>query len=205
MICPSCHNDQVVTEHNFGALYTCSSCQAVYFLDFAGQPEYGDVENLIIDQPLDMSTLPPTNLPDMVSAATDELPQTNDANSVEPIVQFNQNEFAAEPSPFESFQPISNSFADAAKDISDYGNSESQIAHLNYDLKISGLDTAEMISGLKEAIEDSRFGWDASEMVRTIKNGEIRFEKMNPVKAYILAKRIQFMDVEKVWKQNAVG
>jgi hypothetical protein len=240
MICPSCHNDQSVTEHNYGALYTCKSCQAVYFINFEGQPEFGDMQSIqeqaphetpqgfsmptmaepssadfsfslpSADESLHMSTLPPTNLPDAVAAVMDELPQTNEPaqeiDPMQPLVQFNQNEFAAEPNPFEKpSKPVSNQFSDVAKDISDYGNSETQIAHLNYDLKISGLDTAEVKSLLKEAIEDSRFGWDANEMMRTIKKGEIFFEKLNPAKAFILAKRLQFLDVEKVWKQNAVG
>ncbi len=210
MICPSCHNDQVVTEHSYGALYTCQSCQAVYFIDFNGQPDFSEVEQLPeIDEPLDMGHLPPTNLPDAVSEAMDELTKTNvfvnDIGPLESPVQFTQNEFAAEPNPFENFAPIGQNFSDVAKDISDYGNSETQIAHLNYDLNISGIDSAEVMALLKEAIEDSRFGWDANELIRTIRSGEMTFEKLNPVKAYILSKRLQFIDVEKVWKQNAVG
>jgi hypothetical protein len=41
--------------------------------------------------------------------------------------------------------------------------------------------------------------------MRSIKNGQIQFEKLNPVKAYILAKRLQFLDIEKQWKQNAMS
>jgi len=218
MICPNCNNDQTVSEGNYGALFTCKSCQAVYFIGFDGKPEFGEVqayEEIPEDQPLDMSTLPPTNLPDAVSAVMDELPQTNEVaaemDPMQPLTEFNQNEFSVDPQPFEALtpQPVQSSgptqFADIAKEISDYGNSESQIAHLNYDLCVAGLDTAELISGLKEAIDDSRFGWDMNEVMKTMKAGEIRFEKLNPVKAFILAKRLQFLNVEKIWNQNAVG
>lgn len=194
----------------------------MYFINFEGQPEFGEVDSGSesqapadmappegFDQPLDMSTLPPTNLPDAISSVMDELPQTNELaaefDPMEPLVQFNQNEFAAEPEIFTNLAPASTQFSDIAKDISNYGNSETQIAHLNYDLKISGLDSVDLLKGLKEAIDDSRFGWDANELMRTVKAGEIFLEKLNPVKAYILAKRVQFLDVEKVWKQNAVG
>lgn len=247
MICPNCNNEQSVNEGNYGALYTCKSCQAVYFIGFDGKPEFGEVEqappeiqavpeipeqpdglnNLQIpqfDQPLDMSTLPPTNLPDAVSAVMDELPQTNevaaDINPMQPLTDFNQNEFAVNASPFENLQqdslksapvqapqmtPLSAKFSDIAKEISAYGNSETQIAHLNYDLRVSGLDTAELINEFKDVINDSRFGWDMNEVMKTMKAGEIRFQQLNPVKAYILAKRLQFLNVEKTWKQNAVG
>lgn len=210
MICPNCHNEQSVTESNYGALYTCKSCQAVYFINFEGQPEFSDVEsNSDMSTPLDMSSLPPTNLPDAVSAVMDDLPQTNEVaaeiDPMQPLVQFSQNDFAVEPDIFQNIEGEKSLFSDVAKDISDYGNSETQIAHLNYDLKISGLDTAEVIVGLKEAINDSRFGWDANEIMRTIRSGQLHFEKLNPVKAYILAKRLRFLNIDKVWTQNAVG
>lgn len=239
MICPNCHNDQTVTESNYGALFTCKSCQAVYFIGFDGNPEFGEVQPYEEPQstnsqgraqstsspfelpqasfqsqepsePIsDFANLPPTNLPDVVSAVMDELPQTNELaaaiNPMQPLVDFNQNEFAVNPEPFELTQSANAQFADVAKEISDYGNSETQIAHLNYDLRVSGLDTVEIINGFKEAIDDSRFGWDVGEVMKTMRAGEIRFEKLNPVKAYILAKRLQFLNVEKTWKQHAVG
>lgn len=211
MICPSCHNDQVVTEHQYGALYTCKSCQAVYFISFDGNPEFGEVqayEPEALSEALPTDTLPPTNLPEFVADLVNEFqsPLQNEGDPMQPLVQFNQNEFAVPESTDLETPAISfNQFSDVAKDISDYGNTETQIAHLNYDLRIKGLDTAEMMSSLKEVIEDSRFGWDSNELMRTIKHGEISFEKLNPVKAYILAKRLQFLDVEKIWKQNAVG
>jgi hypothetical protein len=239
MICPNCNNEQSVNEGNYGALYTCKACQAVYFIGFDGKPEFGEVENFqdasyenssqpptqpegldnlqmpSFDQPLDMSTLPPTNLPDAVAAVMDELPQTNevaaDINPMQPLAEFNENEFAVNASPFENLQPASSStppttqFSEIAKEISAYGNSETQIAHLNYDLRVSGLDTVELINEFKDIINDSRFGWDMNEVMKTMKAGEIRFQQLNPVKAYILAKRLQFLNVEKIWKQNAVG
>lgn len=232
MICPNCNNEQSVSEGNYGALYTCKSCQAVYFIGFDGKPEFGAIEEPTsvpeavpqFDQPLDMSTLPPTNLPEAISAVMDELAQTHDGmadiNPLQPLTDFNQNEFAVNASPFESLQseslpftPLQTSqasstaapFAEIAQEISAYGNSETQIAHLNYDLRVSGLDTSELINAFKDVINDSRFGWDMNEIMKTMKAGEIRFQQLNPVKAYILAKRLQFLNIEKTWKQNAVG
>ncbi|MBC7421524.1 MAG: hypothetical protein H7328_12425 [Bdellovibrio sp.] len=225
MICPNCQTDVKITEQNYGSLYTCVACQAAYFINFDGHPEFGNMN--VPEESMNDSTAP--TAPDL------NLNDYGESN-VEPIVEFNQNEFAVvEPiqdnidapelsslgnsglqeNLFETLQNIPldqpehvqafGSFSDAAKDISDFGNSETQVASLNYDLKISGLDTVEILTLFKESIDDSRFGWETNELMRSIKNGEIYLEKLNPVKAYILSKRLQFLDVEKKWKQNVLS
>lgn len=294
MICPNCQTEVEVTEQHYGALFTCPSCQAVYFINFDGKPEFGDVE-----VPADLNFGGPTNeTPESpeVAPLTEVAAPAQDYNStdlnngsgfeasLEPLVdsvdmvafdnklddQFNNldnslnNDFntpmdnsyespignmnadeqqpaaeeiqqATEPknteqpmpdvdftnpdaNPFEvmaatpepTAKPVakakqSNSFSDAAKEISAYGNAEVQLAGLNYDLKIVGLDTQETMKLFKEAVEDSKFGWDVNELMKTVKNGEIEFSRLSPVKAYILAKRIQFLDIEKHWKQNVLS
>lgn len=279
MICPNCQTDVVVTEQHYGALYTCASCQAVYFINFEGQPEFGDVPTEI---PTDLNTAPPETAPmqDFNSAELNNADANNGSGfeaSLEPLIdsvdmvafdnklddQFNNldnslnNDFNSpidtsfessgtedsnnqelseaeqqvpetqnteqsmpemdfsntDANPFETMAAApaavpnnkSNSFSDAAQEISAFGNSEAQLAGLNYDLKIVGLDTQETTKLFKEAIEDSKFGWDVNELMKTIKNGEIQISRLSPVKAYILAKRIQFLDIEKHWKQNALS
>ncbi len=201
MICPNCQSDVKITEQNYGSLYTCVACQAAYFINFDGQPEFSndDLPNALDESAIALSDVPVVN--------TDlNLNDYNEFNA-SPIGEFNQNEFAViEPiqDNIEAVQTFG-SFTDVAKDISDFGNSETQVASLNYDLKISGLDTIEILKLFKESIEDSRFGWETNELMRSIKNGAISFEKLNPVKAYMLAKRLQFLDVEKKWKQNVLN
>lgn len=296
MICPNCQTEVEVTEQHYGALYTCGNCQAVYFINFEGQPEFGDVEMPPADlnfggpaQNSELSAPPPD--PAIPEAAPSQDFNNTDLNansgfeaSLEPLIdsvdmvafdnkledQFNNldalnsnnNDFSApmdssfetpvgdsnqdssefenqnieqpvteqpmpemdfsntDANPFEAVAetqaPVpaakpaaakksSNSFSDVAQEISAFGNTEVQLAGLNYDLKIVGLDTQETTKLFKEAIEDSKFGWDANELMKTIKNGEIQFTRLSPVKAYILAKRIQFLDIEKHWKQNVLS
>lgn len=95
-------------------------------------------------------------------------------------------------------------FSNVASDISNFGNSETQITSLNYDLKISGLDTREDLLAFKEMIEDSRFAWDVSDIMKQIKGGSLFLPRLNPVQAYILAKRLHFLDLEMKWKQNVL-
>lgn len=257
MICPSCQINAVISEQLYGALYTCSGCQAVYFINFEGQPEFGEVpsgvlsdiisEPVAFDNGIPQADQPPDNF------------ETTFESSLEPLVdsvnmvdfdnkldnQFNfqsENQMAPidsldgqniempnldflnnEVNPFEQQQLDSdkgkstgkstgkdterkdpNSFSEAAKEISEFGNTDSNLNGLSYDLYISGIDSQETMRLFMEAIGDSKFGWDANELFRTIKNGKINFSKLSPVKAYILAKRLRFLDIEKNWKQNAV-
>jgi hypothetical protein len=184
MDCPNCQVDVKVSEQNFGSLYTCPACQAAYFISFEGKPEFGQMEEFgQLEQPRVIDEL---NLSDF------------DQNPPNLFAELNQNEFVI-PETFPS------AFDEVAKDISDFGNSETQVASLNYDLRVSGLDTSEILKIFKEAIDDRRFGWETNEMMRSIKNGEIFLAKLNPVKAYILSKRLQFLDVQKMWKQNVLS
>jgi hypothetical protein len=256
MICPNCRIDVAITENSFGALYTCPNCQAVYFINFEGHPEYGEmasfeseaisnvseagethpqgqppvVDQIQFHQPIEPSSL---DLPSFAEPALQFDPGAIYSENTEPIAQvsiesepsllgdtFNQNEFAVESEQFQTFSsgptndPISvppaslstglSSFAEVAQDLTAFGNSETQLAQLNYNLKIVGIDNAQILAAVKEALLDSRFGWDAEEMIRLVKHGELAIQKMNPVKAYILAKRLHFIDVEKHWVPNAI-
>lgn len=216
MICPNCQADAKITEQNYGSLYTCAACQAAYFINFDGQPEFSndDLPDALIEADLALSETPAADDPSGPSLNLSDF----DGAGLSPIGEFNQNEFAViEPLQDNIAAPLSveaidtpdsepfGSFSDVAKNISDFGNSETQVASLNYDLKITGLDTIEILSLFRESIDDSRFGWETNELMRTIKNGAITFVKLNPVKAYILAKRLQFLDIQKVWKQNVLN
>lgn len=250
MICPNCQIDAVISEQLYGALYTCGGCQAVYFINFEGQPEFGEVPTGILSdivsepsasEPMAAEISVPEDIESgLVNPASEDSfspPQETESfeSSLEPLVdsvdmvnfdsklddQFNtpaeaiENQNVEMPAmdfsntelnPFEQQPPDSpSSFINVAKEISDFGNTEVQLSGLSYELNITGLDTKETMRLFKEAIEDSRFGWNANELLNTIKNGQIKFERLNPVKAYILAKRLQFLDIEKQWKQNAMS
>lgn len=223
MICPNCQTDVAISEQLFGALYTCGACQAVYFINFEGQPEFGEVPTGILS---DIVSEP---IAGTGQAVTEGNYESTFESSLEPLVdsvdmvsfenkldaQFesyvNNDNLPAPEADFENVQmesvvePNIHSFSQIAKEISDFGNSDAHVSGLNYDLRISGLDTQVTMKQFKEIIEDSRFGWDSNEMLRGVKNGQITIEKLNPVKAFILAKRLQFLDIEKNWKQNALA
>lgn len=266
MICPSCQKDQSVGEQNYGALYTCGSCQAVYFINFDGVPEFGEMAEQDLrsfEQPVEPEGLadfnaglgenlselgsveplvPSQNVLDNISyeQPVEETPSSDSINSVDnpfesqnnmsgmnsdfqldnnfelppvleatiaepmPAADVPAKPVAAKPSPAAAKPAVSGAFADIAQEISDFGNTDAQLAGLNYDLEVSGIDTQETKNLFKEAIEDSKFAWDAFEIMKSVKNGRVEIKKLSPAKAYLLAKRIQFLDIEKTWKQNVL-
>lgn len=229
MICPNCQIDVAISEQLFGALYTCGGCQAVYFINFDGQPEFGEVptgvlSDIVAEPTSEAEPAAPENFQSFESSLeplVDSVDMVNFDNKLD--AQFesfpsnespapSESEFAGnDVNPFENVQaesvvePNIHSFSQIAKEISDFGNSEAHVSGLNYDLRITGLDTQLTLKQFKEVIDDPRFGWDSNEMIRGVKNGQITIEKLNPVKAFILAKRLQFLDIEKNWKQNALA
>lgn len=44
MQCPSCHKEVDVKDKDVGALFTCPLCRSVYFINFDGTPEFGEVQ-----------------------------------------------------------------------------------------------------------------------------------------------------------------
>lgn len=180
MTCPGCQNEVEVSERNYGALFTCPRCQAVYFVNFDGQPEYSNDaelsvqnENLVVNENINV-----------------------EADQFIPIVDFLTFQ--------EASQEVS-AFQNVAQEISNFGNSEVQITALNYTLEINGLDSKEDVKAFQETITDSRFGWDVPELLKQIKNGHIVLDKLNPVQAFVLYKRIYFLNFDLKWKQNVLG
>ncbi|MBC7742401.1 MAG: hypothetical protein H7061_09400 [Bdellovibrionaceae bacterium] len=195
MNCPNCQTDVKITEQNYGSLFTCPSCQAAYFINFEGQAEFGEMNELSLE------VTPEAKAIEGFSVAPITFSEPAIEQVVDAPLELNQdyqiNAFLD--------QPALNGFAAAAQDISDFGNSDTQVASLNYDLVISGLDTVEILSLFKEAIDDSRFGWESNSIMKSIRNGEVSLLRLNPVKAYMLSKRLQFLDVQKNWKQNVLS
>ena len=198
MICPQCQNDVPVTETQYLSMYTCPKCQAVYFIDINGQADFGDMSGS--EESFQQDQLSPhqdfSNLNPFESSPN----QSNEPNQLGESAPF--NEFsevvpaAAEEQPIADLSP----FGVVASEIVDFANQNEDMGVLTYDLTVTGLDTKETVSVFREAVEDSKFGWLPQDIV--IKNGECEFKNLNPVQAFVIAKRIQFLDIEMQWRQN---
>jgi hypothetical protein len=91
--------------------------------------------------------------------------------------------------------------------ISAYANSELSSAKngpLVVTVIISGIDTKDLRSEIRQAIQDSRFGWDAGAVMASIKGGTLVLSQISPVKASIVINRIKNLAVQIRWEQNAI-
>jgi hypothetical protein len=71
-----------------------------------------------------------------------------------------------------------------------------------YDLKISGLDSAQIRQNVIDALMDPRFDWVGDEIKKRISGGELILRNLNPVKAVLVVIRLQALDVEVEWEQK---
>ena len=88
-------------------------------------------------------------------------------------------------------------------DVEQYGNAQasSEKGFLRYDLRISGLDSNEIEKQVLDILEDSRFNWDANEVLRSQKEGVLVIKNLNPIKAMCLVSDLSFLSVEISWEQ----
>jgi hypothetical protein len=217
VICPQCTKEVPLTETQYLSMYTCPKCQAVYFIDITGQPEFGDMSLPIPDEPqvegesihgesVEIHSLESVNFQAAESHLENQF-QTNELNEVSAhgsLETMSADDLGSDQNPFEAPAQIENisDFNSAALEITDFANQDNTISALSYDLKVTGLDTKETMLHFREAVDDSKFGWITQELFSTIKNGQCEFKNLNPIQAFVLAQRIQFLDIEMEWKQN---
>lgn len=257
MQCPSCQKEVSVKDKDVGALFTCPQCRNVYFINFDGTPDYGQVDQPSVEelerlqtvpekkkknkkskkeepeaetfmaQPPEME-VPAIELAPVEAPAFEMQPAESHSFAVEETQPADSFQIESEPIPFEALptespsienisyealplesepQPATseNDFSSIASEIEIFGNQPTAVAGISYDLEITGLDTKQSQELLREAIDDSRFGWHPEDMVREIRTGTCHFKNLTPVQAFILARRIQFIDVDMKWKQNVLA
>jgi len=264
MQCPSCQKEVSVQDKDVGALFTCPQCRSVYFINFDGTPEYGEV-----DQPSaeELKKLQNQSIPEKKKKQKKEQKHANDETEAEaleaqsagfemevpamemapvdtpafeiqsePPAPFTLEEAQTtetfhtepepEPIPFEALPTESPSienisyesqpseapqtmsgqdFSSIASEIETFGNQHTAVAGISYDLEITGLDTKQSQELLREAIDDARFGWHPEDIVREIRTGTCHLKNLTPVQAFVIARRIQFIDVDMKWKQHVLA
>ncbi|MGZ3722814.1 MAG: hypothetical protein ACXVA9_07800 [Bdellovibrionales bacterium] len=92
-------------------------------------------------------------------------------------------------------------------DIATFGNSDSSTrdGSLRYNLIITGIDTADVRESFREAITDRKLVWDIDQILRSLKNGEVRIPNVPPPKAYMLISRLRNLPVQVRWEQYAIS
>lgn len=221
---PTCPKCSTPLKDDYG-MVTCPTCAVVLFVDMDG------VAHAAGDEP-PAEVLPPEASPSETSAAAApiepepfdlgafQLPQLPTDNSseqvptVEPLPMM--PEAPAEELNMEAFLGYDTGASDTDSSqtdpndplgISAYANSELSSAKdgsLVVTVTISGIDTKDLRSEIRQALQDSRFGWDASAVMSTIRGGTLRLERISPVKATIVINRIKNLAVQIRWEQSAI-
>lgn len=122
----------------------------------------------------------------------------------EPSGEF--QELPEEP-PAEVYKPPAANSPDLS-DIANFGNSDSSNSRdgsLRYNLLITGIDTADVREAFREAITDRKLVWDIDQILRSLKNGEVRIQNVTPPKAHILISRLRNLPLHVTWEQYAVS
>jgi hypothetical protein len=186
--CPKCRAELL---QDFG-LVTCSSCGNVSILDIMGD---------IQETAAPAEQMPP---PLHQEAQAEAFPAEESANFENPFMNFDLN---SNPEASHIETPVEESPPQESMNLSDYANSEfSQVKDgaFFYNVSISDIDSKEIREFLREAINDTRFGWDVQGIMAQVKHGELLLKNMSPVKASILINRIKRLPVKIRWEQYAI-
>ncbi len=92
-------------------------------------------------------------------------------------------------------------------DLAAFANSEDSGGRegpLRYTLLITGIDTADVRDAFREALTDRKFMWDTEQILRGIRQGNVRIENVPPGKAFILVNRLRNLPLQIRWEQNAI-
>ena len=92
--------------------------------------------------------------------------------------------------------------ANSLSEVSDFGNVQQGFGQLSYRLVIENIDTGLIRDKVYEVLSDSKFQWDAKEILAQIEKGRLQLDQLNPVKASVLVKRLQSVSVKVSWVQK---
>ncbi|MEK2689655.1 TFIIB-type zinc ribbon-containing protein [Bdellovibrio sp. GT3] len=90
-------------------------------------------------------------------------------------------------------------------DVLDFANANTTAGNFSYAVIIEGLDSSQLVYQLKEAITDSKFGWDVSELLTHIGGGRLIIKGLSPAKASVLINRIKYLPFKISWRQDVLS
>lgn len=263
--CPNCHKSVEILDKHLGTLYTCPHCNAVYFIDWNGQPEMAQhepepepvvgptaapsfeasVEQNYQDQnfqdqnfqeqnfqeqsgypeqeqgyqqpetpaafdggfneALNMAEQPPADMtyeaPSEDQEVHGEVPAVEEAP-----YDFSQTlDSVGSPAMPEPLAPSGVSDTPDFSDVTDFANADTVSGPLAYTLTIDGIESSLLVSQLKEAMTDSRFGWDVPSLLSQIGGGRLVLRGLNPAKASVLINRIKYLPFKISWRQDVLS
>jgi hypothetical protein len=218
--CPKCGTK---LKDDYG-MVTCPTCGVVLFVDMDGVAQAaGEEPNPWAAAPTSEQPMQPE--PMTADAGTDSGANEPSPMGLEPIDPVPENRPAPETADgvgeldmggflgYDTAPTDSSKGAASQNDpndplgISAYANSELSSAKdgpLVVTVIISGIDTKDLRNEIRQALQDSRFGWDSGAVMASIKSGTLVLPRISPVKASIVINRIKNLAVQIRWEQNAI-
>ncbi|WP_374034598.1 hypothetical protein ACES2I_01295 [Bdellovibrio bacteriovorus] len=141
-------------------------------------------ENVSYAEPVEV----PGDIPPMEEAPYD-FSQTLDSVNSQP---------ASEPA------PMSSDTADFS-DVTDFANADTVSGPLAYTVTIDGIESSRLLAQLREAMTDSRFGWDVAGLLAHVGGGRLVLRGLTPAKASVLINRIKYLPFKISWRQDVLS
>lgn len=189
-------------------MITCPGCGAIVFVDMEGMAHVAskEPEAPIVNEAPEVPLMaePPAWTNSEPESQSAQASEAEEPRSVEPDLDMNG---------FLGYQDSIPAVDSAQIDTNDplglsaYANSEMSGAAdgpFVVTVIVSGIDAKDLRDDIRQVLQDPRFGWDAMVLIAGIKNGELRLERIAPVKATIVVNRIKHLSVSIRWEQNAI-
>lgn len=196
-------------------MINCAQCGEINFLDespgqSADTPEPPVVTSSSSSEGIEMPPDTPGGEPVVggweppFAAPMDNVPTPLDTatNEARPNVVKISEEATVFPAPTPAPLP-----ADAIQEIADFGNQPAATTAsglLFYDLHITRIDTLELRKALLDLLKDPKFKFNIEEVDRKIHNGVLVLQRLSPIKASVLVKKIRHLDVAVHWAQGNI-
>ncbi len=104
-----------------------------------------------------------------------------------------------------SGEPTSNLDSSDFSDVVSFGNADTMAGPLTYAVVIEGIDSAQVFHDVKEAMYDSKFGWDVNEQMAQVNRGRLVLPGLSPAKAFVLINRIKYLPLKISWRQDVLS
>ena len=198
--CPVCGH---VMEDDFG-LVNCPSCGSPVLLGMDGEISVPDTAAPEVAEPEPLETFE-EEIIEEPPAMEESIQEFAEPASEPPPVDEYVEEYLEELPEAPPEAPPANP-ADMS-DVVEFGNSEVSNAsegNLKFNLKISGIDTVDVKTGIKDVLSDAKLHLDAEQTISQVESGELFLEGLSAVKCAILVQRLKSLSLDINWEQYAI-
>lgn len=138
---------------------------------------------------------------EMPAEVSVEMPPAHESQPEESAYDFSQTLDAI---PEVAIAPGGNDTADFS-DVTDFANATSEVGPFSYTVVIEGIESSQLLLQLKEAITDSRFGWDVGELLHNVGGGRLVIGRISPATASVLVNQLKYLPLKISWRQDVLS